>query len=48
MRKAKADMAATNIDGTQRIFISEVQGHQARYRKLIKFTHSSTKAAGFM
>src|SRR5699024_2923757 len=27
---------------------SEVQGHQARYRKLIKFTHSSTKAAGFM
>lgn len=48
MRKAKADMADTNIDGTQRIFISEVQGHQARYRKLIKFTHSSTKAAGFM
>ncbi|OUO91294.1 Na+/H+ antiporter NhaA [Gordonibacter sp. An230] len=41
-------MADTNIDGTQRIFISEVQGHQARYRKLIKFTHSSTKAAGFM
>ncbi len=31
-----------------RIFISEVQGHQARYRKLIQFTSSSTKAAGAM
>ncbi|MFR1641069.1 MAG: Na+/H+ antiporter NhaA, partial [Eggerthellaceae bacterium] len=30
------------------MFISEVQGHQARYRKLIQFTHSSTKAAGAM
>ncbi|BAK43428.1 Na+/H+ antiporter NhaA [Eggerthella sp. YY7918] len=41
-------MANTNQDGTQRIFISEVQGHQARYKKLIQFTHSSTKAAGAM
>ena len=32
----------------QKLFINEVQGHQARYRKLIQFTHSSTKAAGAM
>lgn len=32
----------------QKLFISEVQGHQARYRKLIQLTHSSTKAAGAM
>ena len=31
-----------------RIFIKEVEGHQARYRKLIQLTHSSTKAAGAM
>ncbi len=41
-------MADTHNDGAQRIFISEVQGHQARYRKLLQFTHSSTKAAGVM
>lgn len=41
-------MTETNQDGTQRIFINEVQGHQARYKKLIQFTHSSTKAAGVM
>lgn len=41
-------MTETNQDGNQRIFISEVQGHQARYKKLIQFTHSSTKAAGAM
>ena len=41
-------MTEQNQDGTPRIFISEVQGHQARYRKLIQFTHSSTKAAGAM
>ena len=35
-------MTEQNQDGTQRIFISEVQRHQARYRKLIQFTHSST------
>lgn len=32
----------------QTLFINEVQGHQARYRKLLQFTHSSTKAAGAM
>ena len=31
-----------------RIYISEVQRHQTRYRKLIQFTSSSTKAAGAM
>ena len=31
-----------------RIYINEVQGHQARYRKLVQFTSSSTKAAGAM
>ena len=41
-------MTEQNKDGSPRIFISEVQGHQARYRKLIQFTHSSTKAAGAM
>lgn len=30
------------------IYIDEVQGHQRRYRRLIRFTHSSTKAAGVM
>ncbi len=30
------------------IYIDEVQGHQRRYRRLIHFTHSSTKAAGVM
>ena len=32
----------------QKLFINEVQRHQARYRKLIQFPHSSTKAAGAM
>ena len=41
-------MTEQNQDGAQRIFINEVQRHQARYRKLIQFTHSSTKAAGVM
>ncbi|MEY8561816.1 Na+/H+ antiporter NhaA [Eggerthellaceae bacterium 3-80] len=30
------------------LFINEVQGHQKRYKKLIQFTHSSTKAAAVM
>ena len=30
------------------IYINEVQGHQRRYRNLIQFTHSSTRAAGVM
>lgn len=41
-------MADTNTPGASRLFIKEVQGHQTRYRKLIQFTHSSTKAAGIM
>ena len=32
----------------QPIYIREVQGHQRRYRDLIRFTHSSTRAAGVM
>ena len=31
-----------------RVYIKEVQGHQRRLRKIISFTHSSTKAAGAM
>ena len=30
------------------IFIEEVHAHQARYKKIIQFTHSATKAAGIM
>lgn len=30
---------------TDNLFIDEVQGHQKRYRKLVSFTHSSTRAA---
>lgn len=30
------------------IYIDEVQGHNRRYRKLLSFTHSSTRAAGVM
>lgn len=30
------------------LFIGEVQGHQKRYRRIVKFTHSSTKAAAVM
>lgn len=30
------------------LYIDEVQGHQRRYSKLLKFTHSSTKAAAAM
>ena len=33
---------------TDNLFIDEVQGHQKRYRKLISFTHSSTRAACIM
>ena len=32
----------------QPLFIEEVQGHQARYAKVIELTHSATKAAGVM
>ena len=30
------------------IYIDEVQGHNRRYRKLLNFTHSATRAAGVM
>lgn len=33
---------------SQSLFIDEVQGHQARYSKIIELTHSATKAAGVM
>ena len=33
---------------TDNLFIDEVQGHQKRYRRLIDFTHSSTRAAFIM
>lgn len=41
-------MSSAPTNKEQKIFIKEVQGHQARYRKLIQFTHSSTKAAAAM
>ncbi len=37
-----------NEKGGQSLFIDEVQGHQARYSKIIELTHSATKAAGVM
>lgn len=40
--------AATGPDGAPRIFIEEAQAHQKRFRKLINFTHSSTRAAAIM
>ena len=44
-----ADVSARPSDSvSQNLFISEVQGHMRRYRKLLHFTHSSTKAAGAM
>lgn len=40
------DSDASENEG--RLFIEEVKGHQARYRKLTQLTHSSTKAAAAM
>lgn len=37
-----------NAGSQPSIFIKEVHGHQARYKKIIEFTHSSTKSAGIM
>lgn len=44
------DAQPEGFDATavQPIYINEVQGHQRRYRNLIRFTHSSTRAAGVM
>ncbi|MEG0619518.1 MAG: Na+/H+ antiporter NhaA [Raoultibacter sp.] len=39
---------AANNPMQEPLFIKEVQGHHARYGKLLKFTHSSTKAAAAM
>lgn len=39
--------SAENPD-PHRVYIKEVEGHQRRYRRLIHFTHSSTRAAGIM
>ena len=39
---------ASEKQPTPHLFIDEVQGHQKRYSKLVRFTHSSTKAAGAM
>lgn len=41
-------MADHGGESQQTVFISEVQGHQARYLKMLHFTHSSTRAAGIM
>ncbi len=43
---SKSEVADTTAKKS--IFIKEVQGHQKRYTKLLKLTHSSTKAAAFM
>lgn len=39
---------ASPHNDNQPLFIEEVQGHQARYAKVIELTHSATKAAGVM
>lgn len=44
---APVQPSADNPD-PHRIYIDEVQGHQRRFRRLIQFTHSSTRAAGVM
>ncbi len=41
-------MSETNQDANEQVYISEVQGHKARYHKVIRFTHSATRAAGVM
>ena len=43
-----AACAEENSQGNKTPFISEVSGHHRRYLKLLEFTHSTTKAAGFM
>ena len=40
--------SASPHNADQPLFIEEVQGHQARYTKVIELTHSATKAAGVM
>lgn len=43
-----ASCTVENPQGHKSPFIDEVSGHQRRYLKLLEFTHSTTKAAGFM
>lgn len=43
-----ASCAVENPQGHKSPFIKEVSGHQRRWLKLLEFTHSTTKAAGFM
>lgn len=43
-----ASCAVENPQGHKSPFIEEVSGHQRRWLKLLEFTHSTTKAAGFM
>lgn len=45
---AGAACTVENSQGNKTPFISEVSGHHRRYLKLLEFTHSTTKAAGFM
>lgn len=44
---AAADNAAVG-SANDSLFIGAVQGHQKRYRRIVEFTHSSTKAAAVM
>lgn len=43
-----ASCTVDNAQGHKSPFIDEVSGHQRRWIKLLEFTHSTTKAAGFM
>ena len=43
-----ASCTVENPQGHKSPFIKEVSGHQRRWLKLLEFTHSTTKAAGFM
>lgn len=43
-----AQLSPTGESDPYRIYINEVQGHQRRIRKLVSFTHSSTRAAAVM
>ncbi len=43
-----AQPEGSDATAVQPIYINEVQGHQRRYWNLIRFTHSSTRAAGVM
>ncbi|MGI6535219.1 MAG: Na+/H+ antiporter NhaA [Eggerthellaceae bacterium] len=47
---ASAGTAAGNAAAADKdsLFIGAVQGHQKRYRRIVEFTHSSTKAAAVM